>query len=137
MSDVKISIYEFMVMNQNNRGYDVWDKERDVCVTLDNLETEVEENDYYTLFVEELIKKVQFKKQTYDYIIIAEWSEFIIKNMQQFRKFTKEHWQNQYKDEDTFIFQWIKELHGYISGLVPEDFYKTLYDFVETLETAV
>jgi hypothetical protein len=55
--------------------------------------------------------------------------------MEKFKKFTAEHWNNQYEDdEDEFIYQWINEIHLYMAGYTTERIYKLLNQFVETLE---
>lgn len=130
MRNGRMTLYEYMEKSKSD--YDVWDDVYDNCVTCGYIE---EEEDDYEKFCNAIMKKVKFIKEVDDYSIICNWTKLITDNMEKFKEFTKKHWYNQYEDdEDEFIYQWITEIHNYFSGNVPDDFYKTLVDFIETLE---
>ena len=135
-----MTLYEFV--NGTERDYDAYDDASEYCVTVCYISPTMKHDDYnhfcYNHFCMELMKKVKFVKQTSDCIVVCKWYDFINWNFDKFKAFSREHWEDTYDDEDDeFIYQWIQELHGYIAGDVPDDFYSTLLDFVNTLEGCV
>ena len=82
----------------------------------------------------EICKKVKPISVTGDGTIVVGWSGLIFDNMEKFRDFTEKYWENQYDDDDDFVFEWINEIHMYMAGYVSEDFYRVLVDFVNTLD---
>ena len=127
-----MTLYELMKVAKED--YDTYDDVYDAVVTVCYIDEEdVEDN--YDKFCTEIIKKVEVEEKVGDGFIVK-WTELIEKNMEKFRKFTKENWKKdcQYEDDDEeFVYQWINEIHSYMAGYVPEDFYKELVAFVETL----
>ena len=127
-----MKLYEFIKLSEND--YDTYDTVYDAGVTVCFIEEDEAENDNYDKFCIELMKKVEVEKVNGD-ILIVKWTELIQNNMEKFKTFAKEHWRNDYEDdEDEFIYQWINEIHAYIAGYVSENFYGTLVEFVESLK---
>ena len=128
-----MTLYDFI--SKTERDYDVYDDVFDAEVTVCYI-SEDEEDDDNAKFCNEIIKKVNFIKQTDDCILIADWTGMIKRNMDKFKAFTKKHWYEccQYEDdEDEFVYQWINEIHSYMSGYAPEDLYKELADLAHKL----
>ena len=124
-----MTLYELIKTTQED--YDTYDKEYDAEVTVCFIEEECDDCDK---FCNGIIKKVNVVKQN-GCCLIVDWTKLIRDNMKKFRKFTNQHWGRKYKDdEDEFIYQWIKEIHLYMAGYVPEDFYTILVEFVDSLE---
>lgn len=113
------------------RDFDVYDTTFDTCVTCCSIDFPQSDYDW---FCTELYRKVDVESAE-EYTAVASWSGLICRNKEKFRIFSQRFWRNQYEDDDDFVYQWVKELHAYISGCVPEDFYTTLLEFVRTLDT--
>lgn len=125
------TLYEYLRMSKND--FDTYDTKYDVSVTVGYIG---KENDEYDKFCNGIIKKVNVVEVNNNSLTVN-WSELIERNMDKFKEFTSKHWYAscQYENDiDEFIYQWIKEIHGYMVGNVSEDFYSTLNDFVKTLE---
>jgi len=123
------------VISMSNMDYDVWDNTIDACVTVSLPDVLLSNADYYDKFICEICRfvkpiSINDEKNT----IIADWYGFIERNYDKFKDFTKIYWNMDFKEKDEFIYQWIKELHFYFGGYVPDDFYKTLYEFALTLD---
>lgn len=128
-----MTLYELIKATQED--YDVYDSEYDYSVTVCYIE-ENDDNDDYDRFCNGIIKKVNVISGIGEDGLTADWSELIKRNMGKFKAFTKKHWWSvcQYEDdEEEFIYQWIIEIHNYMTGLVSEDFYKHLLVLVEEL----
>ncbi|MBQ9680308.1 MAG: hypothetical protein IJV48_06490 [Ruminococcus sp.] len=126
-----MKLYDWLSIDKG--GYNCCDSELaaiELSVTLGWIESPQTDYDF---FVIGLMKKVDIIKKIDDYTLICEWSDLIRKNMSKFKDFTKEHWERDYKDEDHFLYQWIRELHSYVAGYVNDSFYSTLKDFVNSL----
>lgn len=132
-----MNLLEFI--NTTQKDFDAYDDVYDTSVTVCLIEKDGDESDEfhnYDKFCKEIIKLVEVIKQTDDCIVIVKWTDLIKRNMARFREFTKKYWNKycQYEnDEDEFIYQWITEIDNYMAGNVPLEFYKTLVNFVETL----
>lgn len=126
-----ITLYDFLSLSECD--YDTYDTKYDVEVTVCWIG---EESDNYDKFCNEIIKKVNIVKINRD-MIMVNWSEFIERNIDKFKEFTKENWYetHQYEDDiDEFIYQWIREIHYYMAGYVSEDFYSNLVELVRNLK---
>ena len=125
-----MTLYEILEIAEND--FDTYDTEYDASVTVCWIG---KESDNYDKFCNEIIKKVNVIKKVGDGLLVN-WSELIKRNMERFRQFTKDNWNEncQYEDdEDEFIYQWINEIHLYMAGYVSENFYKKLVTFVNEL----
>lgn len=125
------TLYRYLRMSEND--FDTYDTKYDISVTVCYID---KEDDEYDKFCNGIIKKVNVVEINNNSLTVN-WSELIERNMDKFKEFTSKHWYAscQYENDiDEFIYQWIKEIHGYMVGNVSEDFYSTLNDFVKTLE---
>lgn len=129
-----MKLYDFIL--ENFADYDVYDNTFDHCVTV-CMDEPTPEDDLYDKFMHEICKRVDVLDTTgaeRDGVLTADWTGLIKRNEDKFREVMKSHWKSQYEDEDDFLYQWIRELHYYFAGYVPDSFYKTLYDFALTLD---
>ena len=110
---------------------DTYDTEFDVCVTvcidikrgknLDSLEP-------YDKFNNLLVRKV-FVEST-DKNIICNWSGFVKKNMALFKAYSEQNWIRTYDDDDTTIYEWLKDFHLLMVGYGDDTIYKSLNDLL-------
>lgn len=125
-----ITLFDFLRMSEND--YDTYDTKYDMTVTVCWIGGK--ETDDYDRFCNGIIKKVNVVKIDGDYLVVN-WSEFIERNIEEFKTFTNKHWKNNYENDiDELIYQWIREIHYYIAGYVDDDFYKTLINFINNLK---
>lgn len=133
---VERSLWEYQ--QEYGQDCDVYDTEmEDQCVTVatlceEEIQAEEAESDmrYMYLFQRELCKKVAVTGNADGYVLHAGWSVLIRNNWKLFRDFAEAYWMRTYKEEERFLSEWIKELHFYLAGYAPEDFYFILYNFV-------
>jgi len=133
-----MNLYDYF--NLTDRGFDTCDDDCKEFITIYHTE---KEGDNYHLFRNELMKKVEILGRNDNGELIVNWSACIKGNMEKCRKFTKEHWVYQYEEKDEFISAWIKELNNYLagksfsyrSGTLNEEFYGTLIEFLETIDS--
>lgn len=114
-------------------SYDCYDTELTISVTIDWIDGSLLNSDYGK-FAVELTKKVDFVERVSDSTLICDWSKLIRDNYSKFKEFTAWNWQRDYADPEEFIFQWIRELHYYVAGYVPEETYSKILDLVDTLK---
>lgn len=119
-----MTIYDYMKMHEGN-GLDVdtydteYDAEVTICIDADMEDSE----DSYDRFCIGLVKLVEIDKVSSN-SFTCKWSKLIEDNMELFKAFSKEHWIEQYEDDEKeFIYQWIKELDAYLAGYVGESTY--------------
>ena len=116
-----MTLYEFIRMeNADFDTYDtVFDAEVTVCVPCD------EENDYYDKFYNFILKHVEFVEKTSEYECTAEWTKFIVNNIDVFRMAARRMWREETvpKSEDDLIYEWIMEIHSWLAGYVSETEY--------------
>ena len=125
-----MTLYDYIMFHK--RDYDVYDKEYDIGVTACYIG---KVTDAYDGFCKKLMQKISVVETVNEYTLVANWADLIKRNMSVFKSFTEEHWGDKYcNDEDTFIYQWIKEIHLYLAGYVSEDSYTILIDFTDALE---
>lgn len=124
-----MKLYDWLSIDKG--CYDCYDTDYDISVTIDWIDS-IDSD--YERFAIELMKKVDIFDKVSDCILSCNWSKLIDDNKDKFADFANKHWSHTYSDPDEFKYQWIKELHYYVAGEVPEDFYKTLLEFVKTLQ---
>ena len=110
---------------------DTYDTEFDICVTvcidikrgknLDSLEP-------YDKFNNLLVRKV-FVEST-DKNIVCNWSGFVKKNMALFKAYSEQNWIRTYDDDDTTIYEWLKDFHLLMAGYGDDTIYKSLNDLL-------
>ena len=123
-----MKLYDWLSVDKGS--YDCYDTDIDESVTIDWIDKPKSDYDF---FVFGLLKKVDIEQKTDDCTLVCDWSKLIRENFTKFKRFTKEHWACDYKDEYDFIYQWIRELHSYVAGYVNDSFYSTLKGFVDSL----
>ena len=127
-----ITLYEFLKVTE--KDFDTYDTEFDEVVTVCYIADE-DVSDEYDKFCTNIIKLVNVEKQCGEYSLVVNWSDLIKRNLDKFKKVTKEHWNKQYENDiDEFVYQWIKEIHYYLAGYVSEDTYKDLNEILKELE---
>lgn len=123
-----MKLYDWLSVDKGS--YDCYDTDIDESVTIDWIDKPKSDYDF---FVVGLLKKVDIEQKTDDCTLVCDWSKLIRENFTKFKRFTKEYWARDYKDEYDFIYQWIRELHSYVAGYVNDSFYSTLKGFVDSL----
>lgn len=123
-----MKLYDWLSIDKGS--YDCYDTDIDESVTIDWIDKPKSDYDF---FVVGLLKKVDIEQKTDDCTLVCDWSKLIRENFTKFKRFTKEYWARDYKDEYDFIYQWIRELHSYVAGYVNDSFYSTLKGFVDSL----
>lgn len=118
-----MTLYEFIKMENNDFDtYDtVFDAEVTVCVPYDK------EKDWYDKFYNFIIKHVQFVEKLNDGECTADWYNFIKENIKVFRQAANDMWRLDYiniDDDDDLIYEWIKEIEGWLAGYVSETEYR-------------
>lgn len=133
-----MKLYDWLSIDKG--CYDCYDTDLDICVTIDWIDQTLTvdgkklNDSAYDNFVIELTKKVEIIDKISDCVLCCKWSKLIDDNKDKFADFANKHWSHTYSDPDEFKYQWIKELHYYVAGEVPESFYTTLLEFVKTLQ---
>lgn len=124
-----MTLYEFITKEQGD--FDTYDTVFDVCVTVcEPYEyDEGEEKEYYDIFNDLIMKKVEVERKTGECSCVCKWNDFIEKNIETFRKAADELWERTPKADDDLIYEWIKEIHAWMAGYVSESIYK---EFVTT-----
>lgn len=116
-----MTLYDFIVMEKTDFDtYDtVFDVEVTVCVPNDD------ESDYYDKFYNFIIRHVEFVEKTSKYECTAEWTKFITDNIDVFRIAARRMWREETvpKTDDDLIYEWIKEINGWLAGYVSETEY--------------
>lgn len=130
-----MNLFEFI--NTTQKDFDTYDDVYDASVTVCFIEDDYDEDDEfhnYDKFCNDIIKLVEVIKQTDDCTLLVKWTDLINRNMEKFKDFTKKYWRDtcQY-DDDELVYQWINEIDSYMAGNVSLSFYKTLVEFVGTL----
>lgn len=110
---------------------DIYDDVFDMSVTVCLPDRE---EDYYDRFINEICRKVQINEHyTRMGNVVAHWYNFIGGNIDDFRAFSKQHWDYVPKENDDLIEMWIAELHGMFAGMLPDSMYETMYRFARRL----
>lgn len=128
-----MTLYELMEVNK--RDYDVRDNIFDSSITVCWIDKD-DISDNCDKFCMELIKKVYVVNNKTDLskdFVVADWYGLIKRNLNKFKEFAKTNWTRDYKNEDDFIYQWIKEIHYYFAGYVGDSTYEKLVELVNEL----
>lgn len=116
--------------------FDVWDGTFDECLTI-SLPDAIEDGNDYDNFLVELPKHVELvsKGHADSCEITADWYGMIEKNEQILREWTEKNWlKGNHKDLDDYVEEWIKELHLWCAGYLPDDRCKDAYELVKKLK---
>lgn len=130
-----MTLYEFIKMENNDFDtYDtVFDAEVTVCVPYD------EEKDWYDKFYNFIIKHVQFVEKLSNGECTADWYNFINENIKVFRQAANDMWRLDYvniDDDDDLIYEWIKEIEGWLAGYVSEaEYQKFMENYAVKIKT--
>lgn len=124
-----MTLYEFITLEQAD--FDTFDTVFDTCVTVcEPYEYEEgEEKEYYDIFSDLIMQKVEVEEKTGECTCLCKWSDFIEKNITTFRKAADELWVRTPKADDDLIYEWIREINAWLAGYVSESTYK---EFVTT-----
>ena len=104
-----------------------------VCDYYDSPFPKEGDNDYYYYrFCDYIMSNVNVvKEETSETSMICDYSEFVYRNYNKLRDFSKKRWVADYKDVDDFTEEWIEEIHGYLAGYASEDVYKEFLEYME------
>lgn len=123
-----MTVYDYLKMNECDE--DFWDDQFDTCVTI--CCPDMDDDSWINKFTWEISKHAEVIKTTEP--VLAGWTAMIERNWEKFKEFTKANWEHDYEDKDDFIYEWINEIHMYIAGYMPEDYYEVLYNFAKELK---
>lgn len=134
-----MTLFDYLKLQaQGYISVDTYDTDYDCIVTIDADKDDANSEDPYDKFVFGILRSVEIENVGDNYLT-CKWSKFIEDNMTLFRDFAKEHWNNQYEDdEEEFIYQWIREIHYYLAGWVGDSTYKAFCeDIIEEVGEAI
>ena len=119
-----MNLYDFLMLEKAD--FDTYDTVFDVCVTVfEPYEYEEgDEKEYYDIFNELMMKKVEVEEKTGECTCVCKWSDFITKNLDTFRSVADELWVRTPESDDDLIYEWIKEINAWMAGYVSEGAYK-------------
>lgn len=133
-----MKLHEFFteVVADGYYDFDVWDGTMDMCVTI-SLPDAIEDDNDYDNFLVELPKHVELVSKGYadSCEITADWYGMIEKNEPILRAWTEKNWyKGNHKDFDDYAEEWIKELHHWCAGYLPEDMYHDVCELIKKLK---
>ena len=119
-----MNLYDFLTLEKAD--FDTYDTVFDVCVTVcEPYEYEEgDEKEYYDIFNELMMKKVEVEEKTGECTCVCKWSDFITPNLDTFRSAADELWVRTPESDDDLIYEWIKEINAWMAGYVSESAYK-------------
>ncbi len=119
-----MNLYDFLTLEKAD--FDTYDTVFDVCVTVcEPYEYEEgDEKEYYDIFNELMMKKVEVEEKTGECTCVCKWSDFITQNLDTFRSAADELWVRTPESDDDLIYEWIKEINAWMAGYVSESAYK-------------
>lgn len=124
-----MTLYEFIKMEQAD--FDTFDTVFDICVTVCEPYVCVEEEEeYYDKFYDFILKNVDVVEKTGECTCICKWYDFIKNNIEVFRKAANDMWYEGLvpDNEEDLIYEWIKDMEGWLAGYVSEDSYKNFME---------
>lgn len=120
-----MTLYEFGKVG--NSCLDTCDDVFDITITVDIL-TAKEEKDlgYCGKFANFINKNVNVIGKAGGCDLVADWTALITENMAVFREAANDMWYEGSvpDDEDDFIYEWLKEIRGWLAGYVSESDYR-------------
>lgn len=125
------------LMLEKHEDMDTYDVAFDGCVTVCDyydspLPKEGEDDYYYYRFCDHIMSSVNVVNEGNSKLnTVCDYEEYIKRNWNKLKAFTKENWVRDYKDNDRFVGEWIDEIHGYLAGYTSESMYKA---YVECME---
>ena len=127
-----MKLYDWLSIDKGS--YDCYDTDIDESVTIDWIDKPKSDYDF---FVVGLLKKVDIEQKTDDCTLVCDWSKLIRENFTKFKRFTKEYWARDYKDEYDFIYQWIRDtkMNTTLSTSGLGNFIPTLQDMLTIAST--
>lgn len=123
------NLYDYII--KKDADHDTYDVVYDICVTVCvPYRTESEEMDWFDRFYNFILKHINVIEEISDYECIAHWSKFIEENLDVFTEAANDFWWEHLipKNQDDMIYEWVKELDGWLSGGVSESRY---HEFME------
>ena len=120
-----MTLYDFLKLVKAD--FDTYDTVFDIEVTVcEPYESSMENMEWYDKFYDFILKHVEFVEKTGECSCVVNWYKFIKDNMETFRECTNDMWKEGTvpNDEEDFIYEWIKEINGWLTGYVSETEYK-------------
>lgn len=113
--------------DEHHDTYDTYDNIYDVCITVTDIEENVN-NDYYDKFCILIYKNVKVIRKENSAHLYCKWTEFFDKYKKFFEKITEKYWRFKPAEEDDLTETWLREINGLLAGYASEDVYKDLYE---------
>lgn len=126
--NLTMNLYDFLKFEDSDFDTydDTFDLEITVCVPYEGTSS----GDWYDKFYNFILKHVNVIKKTGECSCIVDWSKFITDNLALFREIANDMWNEGTvpTDDDDLVYEWIKELDGWLTGYVSEAHY---HEFME------
>lgn len=115
------TLYEALQWEKSD--FDTSDTVYDTTVTV--VYDDYSQPDNYNRFCKFILQHVKALEKYRGGYILADWTGFITENLDVFRELATEMWWEEYipTDDDDLIYEWIKEIHGWLAGSVSETEY--------------
>lgn len=120
-----MTLYDFLKLVKAD--FDTYDTVFDIEVTAcEPYESSMENMEWFDKFYDFILKHVEFVEKTGECSCVVNWYKFIKDNMETFRECANDMWKEGTvpDDEEDFIYEWIKEINGWLTGYVSETEYK-------------
>ena len=120
-----MTLYDFLKLVKAD--FDTYDTVFDIEVTAcEPYESPMENMEWFDKFYDFILKHVEFVEKTGECSCVVNWYKFIKDNMETFRECANDMWKEGTvpNDEEDFIYEWIKEINGWLTGYVSETEYK-------------
>lgn len=137
----KQSLWGYLIQDDDKIGYDVYDTQYCLSITavpvdeqeVTKMSLNPDEESYIYLFEREIFRRVKVTKTEMKtrHCIEADWTGLICNNKEAFAFMLEERMD---KGEDQFVSSCIQKLKSCISGKLPVEAYKDLYEQAKTLK---
>lgn len=120
-------------LDEKHEDMDTFDIDYDTIVTICDYEPSIisKEDKYYDEFYDYIMSNVNLVKgETEDNQPIADYTEFIKRNYNALKNFSKEYWTRDY-DDDELTEQWINEIQLFLAGEGNEEIYKNFLTYMQ------